>query len=112
MSSKPIYLIVSYLLLVTGSIALKGYSWILVLANFMAGLLLVCSLFKLLELRGFVVESVNYDYDLSVKRWSCYAYIYPVLELILGIGYILNPFNLYLNLTTLILMSLMGVMQV
>lgn len=79
--------------------------------NFMAGFFLTFSFFKLLDLKGFA-ESYS-TYDLLAKKINVYGYIYPFIELALGIAY-LTSFNLFMtNLTTVIVMgfSSIGVIQ-
>jgi len=79
------------------------------LANFMAGFFLVFSGFKLLDLKGF--KEGYTTYDLLAKKVPQYGYIYPFIELGLGLAYI-TRFNLELtNWITLAVMlfSVLGV---
>jgi hypothetical protein len=55
---------------------------------FMGVFFLVFSIFKLLDLKGFVEAYIGYD--VIAKRFKSYAYIYPFLELILALGYFLD----------------------
>ena len=80
------------------------------LTNFMAGFFLVFSGFKLLDLKGFA-EGYS-TYDLLAKRWSAYGFVYPFIELSLGLAY-LTRFDLVLtNWITLVVMvfSVTGVL--
>jgi copper chaperone CopZ len=71
--------------------------------NFMAGFFLVFSFFKLLDLRGFADAFASYD--IVAKRVSAYGFIYPFLELALGLAFLFR-FELYTaNIATLILMG-------
>jgi len=74
--------------------------------NFMAGFFLVFSGFKLLDIKGFATGYATYD--LLAKRVYGYGYIYPFLELALGLAY-LTRFNLVMtNKITLALMIFSG----
>ncbi len=78
---------------------------------FMAGFFLIFSFFKLLDLRGFA-ESYQM-YDLVAKKIPVYGYVYPFLELSLGVAFFTNFLPFATNFATLILMtiSLLGVVQ-
>lgn len=78
---------------------------------FMAGFFLAFSFFKMLDLSGFA-DSYS-SYDVLAKRWRGYGFIYPFIELALGIAYLIdfNPF--ITNITTILVMgfSTIGVLQ-
>lgn len=63
--------------------ALNGLGW---MNQFMAGFFLVFSAVKLLDLRGFVDGYATYD--LLAGRVRLYGYLYPFIELTLGILYL------------------------
>jgi hypothetical protein len=48
----------------------------------------IFALFKLLDLNGFVASYIGYD--IVAKRFTSYAYLYPFIELGLGIAYLSN----------------------
>lgn len=48
-------------------------------------------------------------YDLLAMRWKGYGYIYPFLELGIGLGYLTMPYDFRLNLITAILMTFSGI---
>ncbi len=52
---------------------------------FMGVFFLVFGLFKLLDLRGFVMSYIGYD--IIAKRSTTYAWIYPFIEIALAFGY-------------------------
>lgn len=109
---KPLLIIIGFILLVAITISIKDvvnstFSISKSLSIFMAGFFLVFSGFKLLDLKGFAQG--YYTYDLLAKRVFVYGYIYPFLELALGIGYILFAGALLLNLFAFILMVFSGV---
>ena len=110
---KPLLLIFFFLagtnfLIVTRHGPFDLMDW---MSGFMAGFFLVFSFFKFLDLRGFA-ESYRM-YDLLAKRVPVYGYIYPFIELGLGIAY-LSGFNPTITYSvTIIVMgfSSLGVIQ-
>lgn len=103
------------LLLIIGLISvvsLKGASglheWML---HFMAGFFIVFSFFKLLDLNGF--RDAYATYDLLAKRWNGYGYVYPFLELGLGLAFLFHYELLYALYFSIVLMgfSSLGVIQ-
>lgn len=79
--------------------------------HFMGGFFLIFSFFKLLDLKGFATTYGGYD--LVATRFKFYGYIYPFLELLLGL-YLLSPLNHVVMLWfTLVLMmiSTLGVVR-
>lgn len=93
------------------SISNSVFDWHKFMNNFMAGFFLTFSFFKFLDLKGFA-ESYS-TYDLLAKKVNVYGYIYPFIELALGIAYLIsfNPF--ITNSLTIIVMgfSSIGVIQ-
>lgn len=102
---KPLIMVFFYILLVTlaveftyGEFALHRF-----MPNFMAGFFLVFSFFKLLDLAGFTSSYAMYD--LLAKRVYSYGFIYPFIELGLGIAYLITFNPLLTNTITLIVMA-------
>ncbi len=112
-SYYPIFLIFGYIAGITLLIEflkpkLDVMEW---MQYFMAGFFLVFSFFKLLNLNGFA-EGYS-TYDVVAKRIKGYGFVYPFIELTLGIA-LLAGFNpLVTNLTILLVMSVgtIGVAQ-
>lgn len=79
---------------------------------FMGLFFLIFGLFKLLDLKGFVMSFA--EYDLLAKHSKTYAYIYPFIELILGSLYLANLYPLQTNIATALLMFIgsIGVINV
>lgn len=101
----PIYLIATYIILIVsinnyhdGSVNWHGW-----MNQFMAGFFLVFSAFKLLDIRGFANGYATYD--LLAKRWFSYGYIYPFLELSLGILYLTVCLPKMTAISTIIIMG-------
>ncbi|TVR79463.1 MAG: heavy-metal-associated domain-containing protein [Chitinophagaceae bacterium] len=110
---KPILLIFAF---VAGVSFLAAYSagvvdWMLWMQYFMAGFFITFSFFKFLDLKGFA-ESYS-TYDLLAKKIYNYGYVYPFLELGLGIAYLTGVFPLYTYVATIVIMgfSSIGVIQ-
>jgi cation transport ATPase len=106
-SYKPLFIIIGMILLPAIVLAFKQYSagdiiWIDVGANIMAGYFIVFAGFKFLDIKGF--KDGFASYDLLAMQTSSYGYLYPFIELTLGLIY-LTRFRLDLfNWVTLFLM--------
>lgn len=69
---------------------------------FMAGFFLVFGLFKVIKWKGFV--TAYKEYDVLAGRSTLYAYLYPLIEIGLGLAYFYVWNLLFINIITLILM--------
>lgn len=101
----PIFLIAAY---IVGVASINNFHWQEInwqgwMYQFMAGFFLVFSAFKLLDIRGFADGYATYD--LLAKRWHTYGYIYPFLELGLGILYLTQWLPTATQLATVIIMG-------
>lgn len=79
--------------------------------TFMAGFFLVFSFFKLLDLKGF---ANSYSmYDLLAMKIPAYGFVYPFIELALGIAFLTGFNPVFTNWATIIVMgfSSMGVIK-
>ena len=94
----PIFLLAAYIVGVASINNITNYqiNWHGWMYQFMAGFFLVFSAFKFLDIRGFADGYATYD--LLARRWHTYGFIYPYLELALGILYLTG----WLTVTTLI----------
>jgi len=107
---KPLLLIFGF---ITGVSALTAFhsdifevqhfSWMHFMSHFMAGFFLVFSFFKLLDLKGFAESYAMYD--LLAMKVPVYGYIYPLIELALGIAYLTNYYPFATNIATIIVMG-------
>ncbi|MGL5362287.1 MAG: heavy-metal-associated domain-containing protein [Bosea sp. (in: a-proteobacteria)] len=112
----PLALIAAYLAIIsfagTASSAhahqSAAHNW---MTNFMAGFFLLFSFFKLLDIRGFADAYAGYD--LVAERWRHWGFIYPFVELGLGLAYLFRLAPDITNLVTLIVMgvSILGVIR-
>jgi len=101
---KPLLLIVGLLLLVTGALQWDSWNGMEWMRHFMAGFFLVFSFFKLLNVNGFAESYRMYDWVAGV--WPTWGYLYPFVELALGMAYLVD-FELFAtNVITFVLMTL------
>ena len=103
---RPLFIIIGLIALVSLVSSYEPQSGILygrqAMASFMAGFFFVFAGFKLLDLPGFATGYSKYD--LLAAKWKGYGYLYPFIELALGIGYLTSPLDPILNITTAALM--------
>ncbi|RED96959.1 heavy-metal-associated domain-containing protein [Marinoscillum furvescens] len=106
---KPLLLIVGFIAGVSTLVQypFADFSGMLWMRHFMAGFFLVFSFFKLLNIQGFA--SSYRMYDLIAARWHMWGYIYPFVELALGIAYLINFEPFYTNLTTAIVLGISSI---
>ena len=110
---KPILLIFFYVSIVTivAASTVNGFDWTTAMRVFMSGFFLAFSFFKLIDLKGF---ADNYSsYDIIAKRFRGWGFIYPFIELGLGIAFAINFNPLITNAVTFVVMtiSIIGVLQ-
>lgn len=103
-SFYPLVLIVGY---IAGTVALAAWSsgsfTLATLMNgFMGGFFLVFSFFKLLDVRGFAMSYRTYD--LVAAAWPAWGFVYPFVELALGVAYVTDVLHWFTNSLTLVLM--------
>lgn len=105
MTYYPIFLIATYIIGVAtiNSFQMGSINWMEWMRQFMAGFFLVFSAFKLLDIKGFAEGYATYD--LLAKHWYTYGYLYPFIELGLGILYLTNSFPIFTNAMTVIIMG-------
>ena len=102
---KPLILI---FLFVAGIAAIASFqdqvfSWHQWMRYFMAGFFIVFSFFKFLDLKGFARSYAMYD--LLAKQWKGYGYVYPFMELGLGILYITAIHLTATHIATILIMG-------
>lgn len=102
---RPLLLILGYL---TGTVAIvdvgSSFTWMRAMSHFMGGFFLAFSFFKLLNVRGFA--DAFQTYDVLARRSIGYGYVYPFIELALGIAYLSGVGPLLTNVVTLAIMLL------
>ena len=100
----PLIVIFSVIILFTVFMQLRASDADVMFAmrNFMGGFFIVFGGFKVLNWKGFA-EAYSM-YDIIAKRSRAYAYAYPVIELALGLAYLLAFQLLLTNIVTLVVM--------
>lgn len=110
---KPILLVFGFLVGVTAlNEIVKGeFSLMSSMSLFMGGFFLVFSFFKLLDLKGFAYSYMSYD--IIARKWIGWGFIYPFVELALGLAYLFHFDPTITNVSTVIVMGLssVGVIQ-
>lgn len=110
---KPLIVVFMYILLgvVLLQIISGGFNLMDAMNNFMGGFFMIFSFFKMLDLKNFA--SSYSSYDVIAKKWYGYGYIYPFIELTLGIFFILKLSPFFTNAATFCVMGIssIGVFQ-
>jgi hypothetical protein len=103
----PLIVIVALMLLAACAKQISyaaGWSWMNWMHDFMGFFLVVFSMFKLFDLEGFADGFQMYD--LLAKPVRAYAYLYPFIELALGLSYLAHWQPKLIYLITVIVMTL------
>ena len=112
-SYLPIVLIFGYItgISILVQVVRGSFSWMQWMSHFMAGFFFVFSFFKLINLKGFA-EGYS-TYDVVAKRFPAWGYVYPFVELALGIAFLTGFQVLGTNIVTFVVMSVssIGVVQ-
>lgn len=105
---KPILLVFAYLAGVTMLSGIyNGFSLMDTMSVFMGGFFLVFSFFKLLDIKGFAYSYMSYD--IIAKKWLGWGYIYPFVELALGLAYL---FHFEMQAANIVTAAVMGVSSI
>jgi hypothetical protein len=88
-----------------------SFDWGRAMGNFMGAFFLSFAFFKLLDLRGFA--DAYRGYDIVARRVPAYGYVYPFIELALGVAYVTAFAPMATNIATLVVMAVssIGVLQ-
>ena len=106
---KPLFLIVSFILGVSILVQypFTDFSGMLLMRHFMAGFFIVFAFFKFLNLESFA-DSYQM-YDIVAAKWKGWGFIYPFIELSLGVAYLINIFPFYINLITIVVLGISSI---
>jgi hypothetical protein len=109
----PLIVIIALTLLAACAkqISYGEWIWMSWMHDFMGFFLVVFSMFKLFDLEGFADGFQMYD--LLAKPVRAYAYLYPFVELALGLGYLAHwqPKLIYSITVTLMTFGALGVIR-
>ena len=109
----PLIVLFALIILFTAlmQVSLGFWNTAFAMQNFMASFFIIFGGFKLMNWRGFV--NAYSIYDIIAKRSRLYAYLYPLLEIGLGISYLFALNLILTNWITIIVMiiSSVGVAQ-
>ena len=102
----PLMLVFTYLagFVVLSQFRAGRFDWMASMNAFMGGFFVVFSFFKLLNIRGFA--DAYRSYDLVASKFPVYGYLYPFIELTLGICYLTAFAPLATNLLNFAVMSI------
>lgn len=110
---KPLLMIVGFIAGISLLVQYpyQEFSGMLWMRHFMAGFFIVFSFFKLLNLKGFVDSYLMYD--IVAQKWKAWGFIYPFVELTLGLAYLMNRNPWVTNITTVVVLgvSTIGVIR-
>lgn len=106
---KPLLLIVAFIAGVSllAQYPFANFSGMLWMRHFMAGFFIVFSFFKLLNISGFA--SSYKMYDIVAARWNAWGFIYPFVELALGVAYLINYSPFVTNVATIIVLGVSSI---
>lgn len=106
---KPLWVLFLFIFLVSLAcqVRLGSFDFHLFINHLMAGFFIGFSFFKFLDLKAFA-ESFS-SYDPIAKRWLNYGYVYPFLELALGLLFTSGVALRAANVLTVIILSLTSV---
>lgn len=101
----PLFILFAYILWL--SLIWELFAWdfdvMRFMRHFMAWFFIAFSYFKLINIREF---AMSYSmYDIVAKKWKPWGYIYALIELGLGISYLLNFTPILTNTVTFVVMS-------
>lgn len=109
---KPVLLIFIFIMVVSLLVQWnRTFDPMLWMRHFMAGFFIVFSFFKLLDLKAFADSYAMYD--IVAKRLRAWGFIYPFVELALGLAFLIDLQPVLVNSATLAVMSvsIVGVLQ-
>jgi len=107
----PLGVLLSLLAATALELKAADWSWTDWMHNFMGLFLVVFAMFKLFDLKGFVNGFAMYD--LLARRLRAWGYVYPFLELALGLAYLAHwqPFITYAVTAGLLVFGALGVVS-
>jgi len=108
---KPLFIILGYILIASILLNYKNWNPSNAMLDFMGLFYIIFSFFKILDIKGF---SISFSmYDPLAKQAPIYGYIYPFIEVLLGMMFLIRfEVNIALILTVIVLgITTIGVTQ-
>ena len=108
---KPLFIILGYIFIASILLNYKNWNSTNAMLDFMGLFYIVFSFFKILDIKGF---SMSFRmYDPLAKKAPIYAYIYPFIEVLLGVMFLTRyEVNIALVITVIVLgVTTIGVTQ-
>ena len=108
---KPLFIILGYILIASILLNYKNWNSSNAMLDFMGLFYIIFSFFKILDIKGF---SMSFRmYDPLAKQAPIYGYIYPFIEVLLGMMFLVRfEVNIALILTVIVLgITTIGVTQ-
>ena len=108
---KPLFIILGYILIASILLNYKNWNSSNAMLDFMGLFYIIFSFFKILDIKGF---SISFRmYDPLAKKAPIYGYIYPFIEVSLGMMFLIRfEVNIALILTVIVLgITTIGVTQ-
>lgn len=108
----PLFLIFGFIVGTLLLIHIESFDRTVMMHDFMAMFFMVFSFFKLLDLSGF--QTMFKTYDPLAAAWPIYGWIYPFIEVALGICYLIDFVPPSILITTIIALGIttVGVIRV
>lgn len=106
-SYKPLIIVLGFCLIMSLASNYAYFNFYAIMYAFMAYFFILLALFKFFDLQGFADGFQTYD--LIAKKFKVYGYIYPFIELFLGLGYLMQADLWLVNWATLIVMVVSGI---
>ena len=108
---KPLFIILGYILIASILLNYKNWNPSNAMLDFMGLFYIIFSFFKILDIKGF---SISFSmYDPLAKQAPIYGYMYPFIEVLLGMMFLIRfEVNIALILTVIVLgITTIGVTQ-
>ncbi|NNK81165.1 MAG: heavy-metal-associated domain-containing protein [Flavobacteriales bacterium] len=108
-SFKPLLIVLGFILLLTLIVEYNAgsFDWMRAMRNYMGGFFIGFSFFKLLDLKGFAYSYLSYD--IITKKWLGWGFVYPFVELALGIAYLTSFQMRWTLIATVIVMGISSI---
>ena len=104
---KPLFIILGYISLTSILLNFKNWNSTNAMLDFMGLFYIIFSFFKILDIKGF---STSFKmYDPLAKKITIYGYIYPFIEILLGLMFLTR---IEVNIALLITIIILGITSV